>query len=223
MYDIIELNSKLVSDLRDIAKQLNIPKVDKLLKQDLIYQILDHQALNPTEEVLKKEKKESKKSYKGKRARIPNGGKTPAKEAKEPAKKNELLASSSPNENKGQKFSAPKNKAAEKTEKPVKVSEEKNTTPQSAPKSETPEKKRPRAKEVKRKTEPKVETPAEATPIEKEKVVVPEASKPVEKQEPTKPEQRQEPKRSLRYLSLSNRTEDTVFGRLLASPNYLQK
>lgn len=57
MYDIIELNSKLVSDLRDIAKQLNIPKVDKLLKQDLIYQILDHQALNPSEEILKKEKR----------------------------------------------------------------------------------------------------------------------------------------------------------------------
>jgi len=71
MYDIIELNGKLVTDLRDIAKSLNIPKSDKLLKQDLIYKILDHQALNPTEEILEKEKKESKKvSYKEKRSRI---------------------------------------------------------------------------------------------------------------------------------------------------------
>lgn len=71
MYDIIELNGKLVSDLREIAKSLNIPKADKLLKQDIIYKILDHQALNPTEEVLEKEKKESKKTpYKGKRSRI---------------------------------------------------------------------------------------------------------------------------------------------------------
>jgi len=71
MYDIIELNGKLVSDLREIAKSLNIPKADKLLKQDIIYKILDHQALNPTEEVLEKEKKESKKApYKGKRSRI---------------------------------------------------------------------------------------------------------------------------------------------------------
>lgn len=70
MYDIIELNSKLVSDLRDIAKQLNIPKVEKLLKQDLIYKILDHQALNPTEEILQKEKKEAKHKQKGKRARL---------------------------------------------------------------------------------------------------------------------------------------------------------
>ncbi len=47
MYDIVELNGKLVGELREIAKELNIQKVDKLLKQDLIYQILDQQALIP--------------------------------------------------------------------------------------------------------------------------------------------------------------------------------
>ena len=47
MYDIIELNSKLVADLREIAKELNIKKGDKLKKQDLIYKILDEQAVNP--------------------------------------------------------------------------------------------------------------------------------------------------------------------------------
>jgi transcription termination factor Rho len=73
MYDIIELNGKLVSDLREIAKRLSIPKVDKLLKQDLIYKILDHQALNPTEEVLEKEKKEIKKTQRAKRSRISRG------------------------------------------------------------------------------------------------------------------------------------------------------
>ena len=58
MYDIVELNSKLVADLRQIAKDLGIPKADKLLKKDLIYKILDQQALNPsatkTEKDLKK-------------------------------------------------------------------------------------------------------------------------------------------------------------------------
>ncbi|MCF8297722.1 MAG: transcription termination factor Rho [Saprospiraceae bacterium] len=57
MYDIIELNSKLVPELKQIAKELNIPKYEKLLKQDLIYQILDHQALNPSKETLAEEKK----------------------------------------------------------------------------------------------------------------------------------------------------------------------
>ena len=45
MYDILELNKKLVSELREIAKQLNINKVDTLKKQDLVYQILDQQAI----------------------------------------------------------------------------------------------------------------------------------------------------------------------------------
>ncbi len=55
MYDIIELNGKLVTDLREIAKELEISKYEGLKKQELIYKILDHQALNPSEELLKKE------------------------------------------------------------------------------------------------------------------------------------------------------------------------
>jgi transcription termination factor Rho len=47
MYDIIELNGKLVGELRDIAKQMNIPKFDTLKKQELIYKILDQQAISP--------------------------------------------------------------------------------------------------------------------------------------------------------------------------------
>lgn len=47
MYDILELNGKLVDDLKKIAKELAVPKYNRLKKQDLIYQILDHQALAP--------------------------------------------------------------------------------------------------------------------------------------------------------------------------------
>jgi len=47
MYDILELNAKLVGELREIAKKLNIPKFDALKKQDLIYKILDEQAIKP--------------------------------------------------------------------------------------------------------------------------------------------------------------------------------
>ncbi len=45
MYDILELNKKLVSDLREIAKEMKIKKADSLKKQDLIYKILDQQAI----------------------------------------------------------------------------------------------------------------------------------------------------------------------------------
>lgn len=47
MYDIIELNGKVLTELKDIAKELNISKINNLKKQDLIYKILDQQALNP--------------------------------------------------------------------------------------------------------------------------------------------------------------------------------
>jgi transcription termination factor Rho len=47
MYDIIELNKKLVGELRDIAKEVGLKKFEKLKKEDLVYQILDQQAINP--------------------------------------------------------------------------------------------------------------------------------------------------------------------------------
>ena len=48
MYDILELNDKLVNELKAIARLMNIPNYDELRKQELIYKILDQQALNPT-------------------------------------------------------------------------------------------------------------------------------------------------------------------------------
>ncbi len=48
MYDIVELNGKLLADLKEIARGLEIKKVDSYKKKDLIYKILDAQALNPT-------------------------------------------------------------------------------------------------------------------------------------------------------------------------------
>jgi transcription termination factor Rho len=54
MYDILELNNKLLTELRDIAKELNIKKVESYKKQDLIYQILDQQAIQAAENKAKK-------------------------------------------------------------------------------------------------------------------------------------------------------------------------
>ena len=47
MYDIIELNAKKVLELKEIAKKLGISRLEKLKKQDLVYSILDEQALRP--------------------------------------------------------------------------------------------------------------------------------------------------------------------------------
>ena len=50
MYDILELNKKLLPDLKDIAKEMNIKKTENLRKQELIYRILDQQAINAASE-----------------------------------------------------------------------------------------------------------------------------------------------------------------------------
>lgn len=60
MYDILELNKKLVSDLREIAKELNIKRVESLKKQDIIYRILDQQAINTSEKDSERNKKASR-------------------------------------------------------------------------------------------------------------------------------------------------------------------
>ncbi len=49
MYDILELSKKLLPELKDIAKELKIKKAETLKKQDLIYKILDQQAIEATE------------------------------------------------------------------------------------------------------------------------------------------------------------------------------
>ncbi|MEQ8623676.1 MAG: transcription termination factor Rho [Vicingaceae bacterium] len=59
MYDILQLNQKTVIELKELAKELDIKKFQKLKKEDLIYQILDYQAMKP--EVAKAAEKEDAK------------------------------------------------------------------------------------------------------------------------------------------------------------------
>ncbi len=59
MYDILELNKKLVPELREIAKELKIKRVESLKKQDLIYKILDQQAINTSGKDVERIKKAS--------------------------------------------------------------------------------------------------------------------------------------------------------------------
>ena len=53
MYDIVELNEKLLPDLKEIAKNLGIKKTETMKKQDLIYKILDQQAIEVTSAKMK--------------------------------------------------------------------------------------------------------------------------------------------------------------------------
>lgn len=64
MYDILQLNDMLVPELLDVADQLKIPNAKKLDKQDLVYKILDSQAVKASE------KKNGEQEDKSKRKRI---------------------------------------------------------------------------------------------------------------------------------------------------------
>jgi transcription termination factor Rho len=60
MYDILDLNNKKVAELREIADTLSISKPEKLKKQDLVYKILDEQALNPPKKKVNNQAEEKK-------------------------------------------------------------------------------------------------------------------------------------------------------------------
>ncbi|HDP76481.1 MAG TPA: transcription termination factor Rho [Bacteroidales bacterium] len=62
MYDILELNKKLLPELREIAKSLNIKKVESFKKQELIYKILDQQAINASLSVDDERKKDHRRA-----------------------------------------------------------------------------------------------------------------------------------------------------------------
>ncbi|RDV17002.1 transcription termination factor Rho [Pontibacter diazotrophicus] len=56
MYNIDELKDRLLSELKEIAEDLGVKNFKKLSKQDLVYKILDQQAVTPTEKLPKKYK-----------------------------------------------------------------------------------------------------------------------------------------------------------------------
>ncbi len=59
MYDILQLNDMLVPELRELADQLELKGYKRLNKQELIYRILDAQALNGNGASTKKKKEEA--------------------------------------------------------------------------------------------------------------------------------------------------------------------
>ncbi len=82
MYNIIQLNDKSLSELQAIAQELGIKKAESLKKEDLVYKILDEQAIaGATKKVAADKLKEERKGDKQKRTRAnkkDNSDKAPA-------------------------------------------------------------------------------------------------------------------------------------------------
>ena len=103
MYDILQLNDLLVPELLDIAEQLDIPNARKLNKQDLVYRILDKQAIMNAAAKNEEEKPKRKRIVK-----------TATSNSNEEA---EVVQEAAP---KKEAQSAPRNKKAESERKPAK-------------------------------------------------------------------------------------------------------
>lgn len=107
MYDILDLSSQKVAQLREIATKLKIKNPESLKKQDLIYRILDEQAINPIKPV----KKEN----------------TPTPERKEQKPRGRKPRAKKTEDNKSTETEKPQPKPRPKN-KPVKVQDKKNTS-----------------------------------------------------------------------------------------------
>ena len=162
MYDILELSAKSQEDLYAIAKELNIKKPENIKKEDLIYVILDEQAIQSNE---------SPKPRKA-RPRIakPTVQKVAASAPAEPevkeqpaAAENAAEAAPAPAKKKGgrpRKTAAPAAEAA--AEKPVEeapAEQAKEPKPQEAKQPEKPKKGRPSKKKAEAAAEQAPEQP----------------------------------------------------------------
>lgn len=71
MYNIDELNVRLLSELKEIADELGVKNFKKLAKKDLVYKILDQQAVMPENDLPEKKPAENKRESKPRAPKIP--------------------------------------------------------------------------------------------------------------------------------------------------------
>ncbi|MGM0582351.1 MAG: transcription termination factor Rho [Bacteroidota bacterium] len=132
MYNIEELNLKLLSELKEIAEKLGVSQYKKLPKKELIYKILDQQALLPESDLPKKDEEKS----------TPKSAPAPRKEqaprAKAPEKKEEKVEAKAPKKEEKAE-TKPDKKAEEAPSKPQAEGDDKQERkPRPAPKDKRP-------------------------------------------------------------------------------------
>ena len=181
MYNIIQLNDKDLSELQVIAKELGIKKTDSLKKEDLVYKILDEQAIaGATKKVAAdKLKEERKEEQKKKRSRV-----APAK------KDNKVVSATKEGEAEKAKEAAPaKPQQPSKNEESANKEKETPAVEVKAENTAAPKRKvgRPRknADAAEQKEVESVKTATPATPkVTEDKVVTEKAPEVIEKAVP---------------------------------------
>lgn len=120
MYDILQLNDMLLPELLDVAEQLNIANAKKLDKQEMIYKILDHQAIK--ESAATEEAKPIKKARTRKPVTVKTtNGTEEAEVVQEAPKPTEVIAAPAAPEKKVLKIKKAKPAEATETKQPINV------------------------------------------------------------------------------------------------------
>ena len=212
IYNIIELNEKLTTELRILAKEMGIRRPDAYKKEDLIYKILDEQAIAETQKKKPSAPDKQKDNDRNDRA------KAQLKKKDDVQKDKQKNAPSKQNQNK--KATTPKVENKQKNEpKPQPVAKKPEPTKPAA--QPTPPQKEKQEQKVIHKPEKTVEAPAatqqKPQQVEKEAQVKPQPqpqpqaqaqAKPVEeKKQESSAEETQKPKQ-LVFRSKKQRQQD---------------
>ena len=146
MYDILQLNQKTVAELKEIAKELEISKYQKLKKEDLIYTILDQQAIAPKKvDFAVKQTDSAKDKSKKKPGRPPKKSTTDSKSSE----KEKTEGSTEKKEVKSEKKEEPKPQETEKkVAYPKKAPSERKIRPRLQNQSDSKSNDTPKSKEA---------------------------------------------------------------------------
>ena len=202
MYNIIQLNDKDLSELQSIAKELGIKKTDSLKKEDLVYKILDEQAIVGATQKVAAEKANESQPRKRSRINVKKDGDKVYTATKDKAQK---LEANTPQ---------PAATAAEtvKETAPVAVTPQTETVAETSTEEKTPKKRgrKPGSKKVTAKTEEQPATKTKETAKEEVKAEAPAKPTPKKAKKEETPAIPEEKEVILPELEFGSETDDFI-------------
>ena len=183
IYNIIELNEKLTTELRILAKEMGIRRPDAYKKEDLIYKILDEQAIAETQKKKPSAPDKQKDNDRNDRAKAQLKKKDDVQKDKQknaPSKQNQNKKATTPKVENKQKNEPNPQQVAKKPEAtkpaaqptpPQKEKQEQKVIHKPEKTAEAPNQQKPQQveKEAQAKPQPQAKPQAQAKPVEENK------------------------------------------------------
>ncbi|MBR4679141.1 MAG: transcription termination factor Rho [Bacteroidales bacterium] len=188
MYDILELNSKLVPELREIAKTLNITRAETYKKQDLIYKILDEQAINNASASTRKEDVKPVQIPENKPAQPKPAPKPAAETAQQQAENTEDTPSDNKPKEKRRRLVVTKKTSEPVTSSQSKENETRDSQPQPQPQPKPQPKQQP-------KPQPKPQPQPEEIPAQPVNIPAEHIQQPKPEEQEEQPQYQDDPRR----------------------------